>query len=206
MLFSNVYGLRGPCVKGDAVVNLIGAFLLVVLLPLSAAGQVVLADVDGQPVRPIRVSADVAATVLVFASIECPVSNRYAPVVERLRQSYATKGVRFFLIYPNPAEAPSAIRAHVAEYGYKIRALVDPEHALVKATEVSITPEAVVFDAHGKMVYRGRIDDRFVSLGVERPAPTKHDLADAIAATLAGKPVSEPRTQAVGCFVSDFLR
>lgn len=186
--------------------TLVCACFAFLLLPLAAAGQVVLTDVDGQPVRPVQVSADVAATVVVFASIECPISNRYAPVVERLRASYASKGVRFYLVYPNPSESSGAIRAHVAEYGYKIRALVDPTHALVKAADVSVTPEAVLYDAHGAIVYRGRIDDRFVSLGVERPAPTTHDLADAIAATLAGKRVAQPRTQAVGCFVSDFLR
>lgn len=186
--------------------TLVGACLVLLLLPLAASGQIVLADVDGQQVRPLQVSAEVAATVVVFASIECPISNRYAPVVERLRASFATKGVRFYLVYPNPAESSSAIRAHVAEYGYKLRALIDPTHVLVKAADVSVTPEAAVFDGHGALVYRGRIDDRFVSLGVERPAPTTHDLADAISATLAGKRVAQPRTQAVGCFVSDFLR
>ena len=55
-------------------------------------------------------------------------------------------------------------------------------------------------------MYRGRIDDRFVDLGLERPSPTRRDLAEAIAAVLAGKPVDQPRTQAVGCFISDFAR
>lgn len=180
--------------------------LVVLLGPRAVSAQVVLEDLDGQKVRPVQIAADVAATVAIFASTECPVSNRYAPTVERLRQQFSPKGVRFYLVYPNPAESAAAIKQHMADYGYKVRALVDPTHAFVKAAEIAVTPEAVVFDARGKLVYRGRIDDRFVSLGVERPAPTKHDLADAIASTLAGKAVSEPRTQAVGCFVSDFLR
>ena len=60
--------------------------------------------------------------------------------------------------------------------------------------------------AGGRVVYRGRIDDRYVDLGVERPAPTRHDLADALTASLGGKPAPHPRTQAVGCFISDFAR
>lgn len=205
MLFSNQAEVPGSGL-GFAMLKAVGCCLLVLALPLQAAAQVVLADLDGREVRPVRIAADVAATVAIFASIECPISNRYAPVVERLRQTYASKGVRFYLVYPNPAESPTAIRKHLADYDYKISALVDPRHAFVKSAEISVTPEAAVFDARGQMVYRGRIDDRYVSLGVERPAPTTHDLSDAIGATLAGRPVPVARTQAVGCFVSDFLR
>ena len=60
--------------------------------------------------------------------------------------------------------------------------------------------------SHGRIVYRGRIDDRYVDLGLERPAPTKHDLADALAAVVDGKPVQQATTQAVGCFIADLAR
>jgi hypothetical protein len=90
-------------------------------------------------------------------------------------------------------------------YGGAMEALRDPAHALVKFTKATITPEAAVV-AGGRVVYRGRIDDRYVDLGVERPSPTVHDLADALAAVLAGKPVPHATTQAVGCFIADFAR
>jgi hypothetical protein len=55
-------------------------------------------------------------------------------------------------------------------------------------------------------MYRGRIDNRYVELGVERPAATQRDLADALASVLAGKAVAAATTQAVGCFIADFSR
>jgi hypothetical protein len=58
----------------------------------------------------------------------------------------------------------------------------------------------------GKVVYRGRIDDRYVDLGLERPAATTHDLGDALEAVMTGKPVAHPTTQAVGCYIADFAR
>ena len=79
----------------------------------------------------------------------------------------------------------------------------DRDHALVKTAGATITPEAAVFDARQRLVYRGRIDDRFVELGRERPAATQHDLRNALTAALAGKPVSPSHTQAVGCFIAD---
>lgn len=79
----------------------------------------------------------------------------------------------------------------------------DRAHELVTKTGATITPEAVVLDAREQVVYRGRIDDRFVELGRERASPTTRDLRNAIAAALAGRRVSPARTQAVGCFIAD---
>jgi hypothetical protein len=75
----------------------------------------------------------------------------------------------------------------------------------VKLAAATITPEAAVF-VDGRLVYRGRIDDRFVELGRERPAPTQRDLFDALTAIVAGKPAPHPKTQAVGCYISDLAR
>jgi hypothetical protein len=75
----------------------------------------------------------------------------------------------------------------------------------VKFTGATVTPEAAVY-AGGRIVYRGRIDDRYVDLGRERLEPTVHDLADALAAVVSGKPVPNPVTQPVGCFIADFTR
>ena len=71
---------------------------------------------------------------------------------------------------------------------------------------VTITPEAAVYDAKGRLTYRGRLDDRYSAIGIERAAATRHDLHDAIAATLAGTPIKDNRTQAVGCYIADFVR
>jgi hypothetical protein len=84
-------------------------------------------------------------------------------------------------------------------------ALRDPALALVKFAGATITPEAAVY-ANGRIVYRGRIDDRYVDLGVERPKASTHDLEEAIAAVVAGKPVRHATTQAVGCYIVDLAR
>jgi hypothetical protein len=158
-------------------------------------------------VDPLLAPAGVKAIVFLFTSTDCPISNRYAPEVRRLSEAFASKGVAFRLVYPDPTEQAAAIRDHMAAFAYAgaAQAFRDPEHALVKFVGATVTPEAAVV-AEGRVVYRGRIDDRFVDLGLERPTPTRRDLSEAIAAVLAGTPVEQPRTQAVGCFISDFAR
>jgi len=144
-----------------------------------------------------------AMTVLIFISADCPVSNRYAPEIKRLYDEFTPKGIRFRLVYPNPLDGEAEIRRHLLAFGYPSIAEPDRDHRLVRLAGVTITPEAAVFDAKQRLVYRGRIDDRFVELGRERPAATRHDLRNALAAALAGKPASPSQTQAIGCFIAD---
>ena len=66
-----------------------------------------------------------------------------------------------------------------------------------------MTPEAVVFDRDDQLVYRGRIDDRYVDFGQARPEPTQRDLETAIDAVLDGLPVAHQVTEAVGCPIAD---
>jgi hypothetical protein len=173
--------------------------------PPVAAPAVRLLDVDNRVVDPFLAAEQSRAIVFLFASVDCPISNRYAPAVQRLHGTFGAQGVAFWLIYPNPSETPDAIRAHLKAFNYPVHALRDPKHALVKVAGVTVTPEAAVYDAQRALVYRGRLDDRYVSLGVERPAATQHDLQDALSATLDRRPVKEPRTPAVGCFIADFV-
>jgi hypothetical protein len=123
-----------------------------------------------------------------------------------LYEAFEARGMRFWLVYPNPADSPEVIRRHLDAFSYPMRALRDPEHRLVKRANVTVTPEAAVFDKRGQLTYRGRIDDRYASVGLERPTPTQHDLYDALKNTLAGERVVRPTTQAVGCFIADFRK
>ena len=152
---------------------------------------------------PVWVEAQ--TSVLIFVSTDCPVSNRYAPEIQRLYKEFAPKGVRFQLVYPNPADNRAAIDRHLKEYGYPPIGVPDPNHTLVNTVQATITPEAAVLDSLNRLLYRGRIDDRFVELGRERPAATTHNLRDALNAVVAGRVVSPARTQAVGCFIADMV-
>jgi hypothetical protein len=147
----------------------------------------------------------VIAAVLIFVSADCPVSNRYAPEIQRLYKEFSPKGIRFTLVYPNPSDDIEVIAKHLSDYGLPSITERDPTHLLVKKARATVTPEAVVLDNTDRIIYRGRIDDRFVELGRERPAATRHDLRNALDAVLAGKAVSPAQTQAVGCFIADMV-
>ena len=60
-----------------------------------------------------------------------------------------------------------------------------------------------VFDSNGKLIYHGRIDNWYEDFGRSRPAPTTHELEDAIGNTLNGNPTVPDHADAVGCYISD---
>jgi hypothetical protein len=171
----------------------------------ASASSIRVLDLTGHAIDPFGAPPDVKAIVFLFTATDCPISNRYAPEVQRLYEAFSPQGVRFWLVYPNPADTAAAIREHAQSFGYPAKALRDPKQVLAKLAEATVTPEAAVF-VGGRLVYHGRIDDRVVELGLERPAPTKHDLDDALTAVLAGAPVPHRVTHAVGCFIADFAR
>jgi hypothetical protein len=141
------------------------------------------------------------ATVLLFTAVDCPISDRYAPEVRRLASRFAEAGVAFWIVYANAGESPGAARAHAKAFAYDLPVALDVEARLADRAQAAVTPEAAVFDAAGRLAYRGRIDDRYVEFGVDRPAPTTHELADAVTAVLAGTPVALPVVPAVGCAI-----
>ena len=60
--------------------------------------------------------------------------------------------------------------------------------------------------AGGRVLYRGRIDDRYIEFGKDRPQPTDRTLERALDAIVQGKPVAMRETRAVGCFLADLVR
>jgi hypothetical protein len=143
------------------------------------------------------------ATVLIFIGMNCPISNRYAPEMAGIANTYRTRGVQVALVYANAGVERTAALQHARTYGLTgARLLLDPNQELADAVGATLTPEAYVLDAGGTVRYHGRIDDRFVDRGQPRATgPTTHDLRDALDAVLAGRPVPTPSVGAVGCVI-----
>jgi hypothetical protein len=195
--------MRGKSIHNIRRVSIAASILVLGTAVVVAAPTVEsVTDLTGAAVNPLDGSED-APRVLVFARTDCPISNRYAPEVQRLYERFTKDGVRFWLVYVDPEQPVDEVRKHLDEYSYTLPALRDPAHELVALTGVKVTPEAAVFDGDGKLVYRGRIDNRYVAFGKARQEATVHDLRQALEAVLDGRPVAEATTQGVGCYIED---
>lgn len=158
-------------------------------------------DITGKP-RSVRPS-EAKAVALLFLSVDCPVSNRYAPELARLAREYTEKGVVFYGVHCDPDLTAEQARRHATEYKLPFPVLLDPTHKLARAAWVTRVPTAVLLSPAGVVLYHGRIDDRNIGTGKARAEPTRGDLAEAVAETLAGRHPSVLRTPVVGCELPD---
>jgi hypothetical protein len=158
-------------------------------------------DVNGAIVEPLRPAG--RANVLIFIRTDCPISNSYAPIINRLAKTYSDRGVVFYLVYTIRDLKISDAKQHLHDFKYTCPAVIDRQHELVKTLGAIATPQAFVITGDGAIAYHGRIDDSFPALGKQRPQPTTHELQDAIDAVISGKQPQIMHTRAIGCAITD---
>ena len=135
-------------------------------------------------------------TVLIFISVQCPVSNAYNERMEKLAQDYRSRGVNVIGINANATETAEAVKHHAAQHDLTFPVLKDKGNVIADTLGAQHTPEAFLLDANNRLVYRGRIDNAKNASMV-----SSSDLRDAIEETLAGKAVTKSEARAFGCTI-----
>jgi thiol-disulfide isomerase/thioredoxin len=168
--------------------------------PTSGAA-ITLMDVDGKPRQPLEIAAANHAAAIIFISSDCPICQGYAGEINRLATAYSAKGFAFYVVYVDDDLTADAARKQLKDYGITCAALLDPTLRLARKLHADVTPDAVIIGPEQAVLYHGRIDDLYGSLGQRRFEATQHDLRDALDAVAAGKPVATPQNPAIGCSI-----
>lgn len=138
------------------------------------------------------------ATVVVFLSFDCPISKSYADTLAQLAGQYASRGVAFVGIGPDDAKATDLTRS-ASEFKLPFPVYPDDAAAAATAFDTRVTPEAFLLDGDLVLRYRGRIDNTYYARLKRSNQPRRDDLRIALDELLAGKPIQEPVTEAIGC-------
>ena len=177
------------------------AFFAICWMASANAGDLVFKTIDEETHRPLSGKEPAKAVVLIFTATDCPVANYFQPTIRRIAKRYEGKGVRFFQVYPDRDTDAESAKKHAKEYEITTAQVLDPEQKLAGEAGAKKTPEAVVYNAAGEVVYRGRIDDTYAALGKKRARPTTADLKATLDAILGGKNPALKEVEAVGCFI-----
>ena len=137
-----------------------------------------------------------SGSVLIFISVQCPVSNAYNERMEKLAQDYGSRGISIIGINANNTEPADAVKAHASEKHLTFPILKDPGNKIADRLGATRTPEAYFLDADNRLLYHGRIDNNKDESQIE-----SRDLREALDATLAGKPVKKTTATAFGCTI-----
>lgn len=177
--------------------------MLAASLGIAHAQAPLVIDVQGHEVEQLA-PAGTRVVVLIFAATDCPISNRYIPEIAKMDRELATLRVAFWWVFPNPGDTLAAVQKHGRDFSITTPTLIDSRQSLTRMAYVAVTPEAAVFvvkDGSLKEVYHGRIDDRYIAFGQERPQAIHHDLEEVIQATLAGRPIPQSHGGPIGCSI-----
>jgi len=138
--------------------------------------------------------------VVVFLAPLCPICQDYTYFLNALHNEWAAAEapVEMVGVFPEGSTSQKDIEGFADTYGVTWPLQLDREGAAVDL-DARWTPEVFVLDTLGRVHYRGRVNDLYVSLGKHRPKPKRHDLRDAVAALLAGQAPPDSVTQAIGC-------
>ncbi|KDA53524.1 hypothetical protein EG19_04795 [Thermoanaerobaculum aquaticum] len=169
-------------------------------LPESVA-NVKMKGVDGKEVT-LKELMGPKGLLVIFSCNHCPWVKAWQARMVALGNEYSQKGVGVVAVNSNdvtayPDDDMEHMIAQAKEHGYRFPYVMDATSDVARAFGATRTPEAFLFDAQGKLVYHGAIDDN-----AEKPQEVKKTyLADALAAVVAGKPVPVAETKALGCSI-----
>ena len=155
-------------------------------------------DLKGDVLR-VGTDSGIKPVAVVFMNASCPVSNRYAPELNDFATLAEDHGIAFYGVMSDPYLRADEARSFVADHGFEFPVIFDPSGDFALRLDPFITPEVFVIGTDDSVVYRGRIDNRFESIGVLRNRITSHDLKDALAMVGGGHDLAPRRTVPVGC-------
>ena len=156
--------------------------------------------VTGRIVRRDDLGA-AAGLLVLFMCNHCPYVVHVRAELARLGRHCEELGVAMVGISSNdvaarPEDGPEAMAREAKAQGYVFPYLFDETQEVAKAYQAACTPEAYLFDAQRRLVYRGQLDDSRPGNGIE---PSGRDVRAALDALLAGREVDPEQTPSIGC-------
>lgn len=163
--------------------------------------DVKMTNVDGKSIS-IAEAKGPKGTLIVFTCNSCPYAQAWQSRMAELGNTYSKQGIGVIAINANdpgvkPDDDMPGMQARAKMLGLTFPYVVDASSDVARAFGATRTPEAFLFDAKGKLVYHGAIDDN----GREPEKVTARWLNDALAATVAGKAVAVAETKSIGCSI-----
>ena len=145
---------------------------------------------------------DHTLSLFVFLSPECPLCQNYSKTLNQLSIQFKGK-IKVIGIVPGAAYSASDVNDFSKKYQTVFSIGIDHEQLLTKYLQATVTPQVILIDSIGNLIYKGAIDDWVVGLGKKKEKVSKHYVSDAITQYLQRMPVKTASTKAYGCKIND---
>src|ERR1700724_420406 len=146
--------------------------------------------------------------VLEWFNPECPFVKKHygSDNMQKLQKEFTDKGVVWLTIDSSAEGKEGYVSADQANKimtqwkTHQTALLIDPDGVAGKAYGSKNTPNMVIINPDGKIVYEGAIDSKASPNPADIPSSTNY-VKSALEESLAGKPVSNSQTKPYGCSV-----
>lgn len=139
------------------------------------------------------------AIVIISHATGCPIVRRLVPSINRLKDKYGPRGVRFFFLNAKSTDRKN-IEKEVKDYSIEIPMLMDESQLVSKLLNFTRTGEAVIIDPKTwKISYVGSVTNAFKYESQTKGTPF---LANALDAFLAKRKIPIPTEVVMGCAIS----
>ncbi|MBK8955403.1 MAG: redoxin domain-containing protein [Saprospiraceae bacterium] len=140
--------------------------------------------------------------VYFFLLEDCKITTAYIPEIKKILKDFQSTPIEFKSVFSNPSSHPDSVYQFLDQYALSMDVIFDEDQQLAKRFKITVMPEVVVLNLKsGKMIYQGRIDNLFASLGKKRARATTRDLRDCLNQLQQGRIPEFRKTEAVGCFL-----
>lgn len=141
--------------------------------------------------------------VSLFLLEDCKISQAYIPELIRLYQTFAHDSIEFEGLFPAPSSDLSGMESFTRKHAVPWACRLDPDQSEANRLGIRVMPEVAVWRTDdGKLLYRGRIDNRWADIGKRRARATRHELQDCLTAITEGQVWEFRETEAIGCLLS----
>ncbi len=140
------------------------------------------------------------AQLLLFWSETCPNCIFYGPEIRRLQGKYI-ETVEWIFIFPNLTSTDSTAHTYILKNKLQGKIEVARAADYVQKYKIEVTPEVVLLDPAGALLYAGRIDNSYEKIGRRRFKTTETELADRLQKLADYQSFPYIRTRSVGCFL-----
>jgi peroxiredoxin len=159
-------------------------------LPDAVSGKLVSSDaLRGKP------------SVVIFICNHCPYVKHIRDGLAAFGRFCQERGAAMVAISSNdavayPDDSPEAMAVEAKQAGYVFPYLFDESQSVARAFDAACTPDLYIYDAQGKLAYRGQFDDSRPKTDIP---VTGKDARAAIEALLSGSAPAPDQQPSIGC-------
>ncbi len=142
-------------------------------------------------------------SVNLFLLDECMICQKSSTYINEVLDTAKLASFQTKAYFPNFSSKPDHIEAYLEKHNIDVQWKTDYYKGKAKDWDVKVLPTIVIIDEkNDSILYHGKINNQFESIGKQRRHVTEHYALDALQAIKTNTNIPISKTEAVGCFIN----